>query len=78
MIDMIDLDTGKVLGEINDEEMKFLVSQLEEESESDTDYYFDQDTLLYLQGKGLAPHLEQILTAAMQGKEGVEIQFKQK
>ena len=42
---LIRLDTGDAIGQISDEQLKFLVEQLEEEHDDDTDYYIDRDTL---------------------------------
>lgn len=78
MIDMIDKETGKNLGQISEEELSFLVGRLEEESEADEDYYFDVDTLEFLKEDGLPAHLEQVLTQALGSQESIEIIFKKR
>ena len=45
MVELRDKETGRILGSISDEQLQFLIDQLEEESETDTDYYIDAATL---------------------------------
>lgn len=78
MIELFDKESSKFLGQISDEEMKFLADKLEEESEGDEDYYFDGDVLEYLKEGGLSPRLEQILIEALGTRPGIEIIFKKK
>lgn len=44
------LDTGAVIGTISAEELQFLLDQLEEESETDLDYWLNRATLGSFQG----------------------------
>lgn len=78
MIELFDKESNKFLGEISDEEMKFLADKLEEETEGDEDYYFDVDVLEYLKEGGLSPRLEQVLIEALGTQPGIEIIFKKK
>ena len=68
-------ETGKVLGKISDEEFQFLVDQLEEESEEDTDYYIDGATIDMLEEAGAPPSLVSLLRTAAPGDDGVEIEW---
>ena len=45
MIQVYDKNTGVMLGTITQEQLKFLVAQLEEESTTDQDYYIDAATI---------------------------------
>jgi hypothetical protein len=78
MVDLIEKESGKLLGQISDEELAFLVGHLEEESETDEDYYFDIDTLEFLKEDGLPEHLEKVLTDALGSAGSIEIIFKKK
>ena len=78
MVDLIEKESGKLLGQISDEELTFLVGHLEEESETDEDYYFDIDTLEFLKEDGLPAHLEKVLTDALGSAGSIEIIFKKK
>ena len=42
MIHLKNKETGAPLGDITEEQLQFLVDQLEEESETDADYYINQ------------------------------------
>ena len=70
--------TPVYLGEISEEELKFLEDNLEEESLSDEDYYIERETLDFLKEKNISPYLEKLLEEAMGNEEGIEISFKKK
>lgn len=59
------LDTGDEIGSINDDQLKFLVSQLEEEHDDDTEYFIDRDTLELLSDNGADPELLALLEKGM-------------
>ena len=46
MIDLFNNDTNQLIGSITDAELKVLVDRLEEESETDQDYYRRRSTCL--------------------------------
>ena len=52
MIRIYDADNGRKLGTITDEQLVFLIDQLEEESSTDTDYYINTVTLDMFETKG--------------------------
>ena len=62
---LIRLDTGDEIGSINDDQLKFLVSQLEEEQDDDKDYPIDRDTLELLSDNGADPELLALLEKGM-------------
>ena len=49
---LIRIDTGDDIGNINDDQLKFLVEQLEEEHDEDEDYYVDRDTIEVMSDNG--------------------------
>jgi hypothetical protein len=59
------LDTGDEIGSINDDQLKFLVSQLEEEHDDDKEYFVDRDTLELLSDNGADPELLALLEKGM-------------
>ena len=73
MIQLRDASTGAVLGNITETQLDFLMSQLEEESTTDEDYYIDGGTISMLEDEGADAELIGILRAAIQGKEGIDI-----
>ncbi len=68
----------RYLGDISDDELKFLVDNLEEESLIDTDYDLSRLTLEYLRGNGLSPRLAQLLDTALGDQDDIEIVYEPK
>jgi processive 1,2-diacylglycerol beta-glucosyltransferase len=75
MAKLYDNDTGALLGEITDEQLRFLTDQLEEEDEEDTDYYLNAATVEMLAKAGASNDLLDLLRRAMGEKGEVEIRW---
>ena len=75
MIKVYDNESGELLGQITDEELQFLIDELEEESLEDQDYYLNRDTIDMLDKAGGAPTLMELLRAALGDRDGVEIRW---
>lgn len=73
MIQVRNKDTGTLLGNISEEQLKFLIDQLEEEYEEDRDYYINRETVTLLEERGADPALLDILNRALGDKDDVEI-----
>lgn len=69
-------DTGAVLGTIDDTDLQLLIDQLEEEHETDTDYYVCPATIEILRESGASRGLLQLLRDAVGTSEGVEVAWK--
>ena len=67
------LDNEKEIGNISDQQLAFLVEQLEEEHDDDTDYYVDRDTLELLSDNGADPELLGMLEKAIGDDESMDI-----
>lgn len=78
MVELSDKETQKRIGEVSDEEFQFLAAHLEEESETDEDYYIDRETLDYLKENGMPPTLTTLLEAALGSRAEMEIVFHKK
>ena len=76
MIKIIDKETGVELGTISEEELKYLIDQLEEEHSEDKDYFISQDTLAMFEQKGIDPVLLDFLRKALGDRESIEIEWK--
>lgn len=64
------LGTDRVIGQISDAQLQFLIDQLEEEHEKDQDYFVDHDTLEMLADRGCDPALLDLLRGALgEGQE---------
>jgi processive 1,2-diacylglycerol beta-glucosyltransferase len=75
MIELRDKDTGRSLGTITEEQLRFLLGQLEEESEGDQDYYISVDTLDLFEERGIDPQLLDLLRRALGEREDMEIEW---
>lgn len=75
MVNLHDKDTGTLLGTITEEQLQFLIDQLEEESADDTDYYLNQATLALFEQAGADAGLINILRKAIGEKESIEIRW---
>ena len=73
---LIRLDTGDAIGQISDEQLKFLVEQLEEEHDEDQDYYIDRDTLELLSDNGADPELLALLEKAIGDDDSMDIAWE--
>jgi len=75
MIQLRDGETGAAIGTITDEQLAFLADQLEEESETDQDYWIDAPTLDFLAEQGADPSVVALLRTALGSREGIEIRW---
>lgn len=78
MIDVYDNETGKLIGSITDADLKVLVDALEEESETDQDYYITSDTIDLLGDGRATDHLLHLLRGALGTKDGMEIRWQRR
>ena len=77
-IELVDLASKHVVGRITDDDLAWLNSQLEKESEDDRDYYFDRPTLDMLDGKGASPKLMAVLRGALGSRDDMDLQWSRR
>ena len=77
MIKIYDKETGSTLGTITEDQLQFLIDQLEEEDSEDRDYYLTKDTLDMLEKKGIDTELLQFLRNAIGNRESMEILWEE-
>ena len=75
MIRLRNKETGDDLGSITEEDLRFLIDNLEEEGEEDQDYYLNRQTLEMLAGRGASASLVQMLEGAMGDRDDVEVEW---
>jgi hypothetical protein len=75
MIELRDKADGRVVGSITDEQLQFMMDQLEEESAADTDYCINQTTLEMFVERGIDLQLLAILRNALGDREDMEIEW---
>ena len=76
MIRLFDKDSGKPLGSVTDDQFKFLVDLLEEESSTDTDYFIDEGTLDWMEEEGADKVLTALLRKALGAREEMEVRWE--
>lgn len=77
MIKLHDKDTGTWIGTITEDNLQYLIDQLEEESREDKDYYINETTLDILEERGADKALITLLRGALNGRPGIEIRWSQ-
>lgn len=70
-----DKDAGPLIGRVSDEDLQFLIDQLEETSDSDTDYWIDENTVQLLEEEGGSAQLVALLRAALSGRDGFDVEW---
>jgi processive 1,2-diacylglycerol beta-glucosyltransferase len=75
MIQLQDKQSGSILGSISEDDLQFLIDNLEEESEDDVDYYLNHSTLEIFKEKGISSTLLNVLENALGDREDVEIEW---
>ena len=75
MIQLHDKDTGALIGTINEDQLQFLIDQLEEETGEDQDYYINVTTVDGFEEAGADRALVDLLRRALQGREEMELRW---
>ena len=73
---LIRLDTGKDIGAFTDVQLTFLISQLEEDKENDTDCSIDRDMLELFSDNGADPELVGVLEKGLGDDDEMEISWE--
>jgi len=76
VVKLYDKATGRYLGEVTEEELQFLIDNLEEESLTDVDYYINETVLESLKEKGMSETLARLIESAMRDKGEAEIRYE--
>ncbi len=77
MIQLFNNETDAFIGEISDDQLRFLVKELVEETSEDTDYYLNEATLDLLAEDGAPADLIALLRGALDENGEVEIRWTQ-
>ena len=75
MIQIHDKDTGARIGTLTEEQLQFLIDQLEEESGEDQDYYINETTVDLFEENGADKALIALLLEALNGRTEMEISW---
>jgi processive 1,2-diacylglycerol beta-glucosyltransferase len=73
MINLKEKDTNRLLGQITENQLQYLIDHLEEEGTEDQDYAITPLLLEYFEGLGADPTLISLLRVALGEREEIEI-----
>jgi hypothetical protein len=76
MLKLFDARSGQPLGEITEEHLAFMRSQLEEENADDQDYYINGATLDLFATRGADPALIALLQRALGEREDMDVRWE--
>ncbi|GEM87016.1 galactosyldiacylglycerol synthase [Meiothermus granaticius] len=76
MVQLFNADTREHLGEISEDQLRFLEEQMEEESLDDHDYYINADLVQTWKEAGADPALIELLNKALAGREDLSIRWE--
>ena len=68
-----DKDSNRLIGRVSDADLQLLIDRLEEESDDDTDYWIDENTITFLEEEGASADLVGLLRAALDGRDGFDV-----
>jgi hypothetical protein len=75
MIRLHDAERGTPIGTITEDQLQFLMDELEEESAEDRDYYVSSDTVDMLEEDGADSQLVSLLRSALAGRDGIDVRW---
>ena len=75
MIRLLDKQDDRLLGEISERELEFLIDFLEEEGVHDRDYYIDMATVDFLEKNGASASLLAILRRGLGASDGIDVRW---
>jgi hypothetical protein len=78
MIELYNEETGALIGEITEDQLRFLVGELEEESLEDVDYYLSEATVDMMEADGADQALIGLLRQALDDHGEVDVLWKRK
>jgi hypothetical protein len=68
--------SGQFLGTVSDADIQSLVDQLEEEHQTDEDYFVDSATIDLLEEAGASASLISMLRGAVGDSDGVDVRYE--
>jgi hypothetical protein len=76
VIKLFNKDNSSFIGTITEKDLKLLEDILVEESDTDTDYFINPDTVDLIEDSKASPELVTLLRSAIGKTEGIEISWK--
>ena len=76
MYQLIDIEHDNEIGVITEDQVQFLIDNLEEEGVEDQDYYIDPESLSFLAENGCDEELLTMLTDALEGRVNIDVRYE--
>ena len=76
MYRLLDIEHDGEIGIITEDQVQFLIDNLEEEGLEDQDYYIDPDALSFLAESGCDEELLAMLTEALEGRVNIDVRYE--
>ncbi len=76
MFRLTDIENDQDIGVITEDQLQFLIDNLEEEGLEEQDYYIDEDTLSFLAANDCDAELLAMLTEALEGRISIDIRYE--
>ena len=76
MYQLIDIEHDNKIGVITEDQVQFLIDNLEEEGVEDQDYYIDPESLSFLAENGCDEELLTMLTDALEDRVNIDMRYE--
>jgi len=76
MYRLFNVDTDEDIGVLTEEQIQFIIDNLEEEGFEDQDYYIDKNTLSFFEEVGCDSELLELLGDALGEEKGINIRYE--
>ena len=73
---LIDIEHDNEIGVITEDQVQFLIDNLEEEGFEDQDYYIDSESLSFLAENGCDEELITMLTEALENRITIDVRYE--
>ena len=73
---LMDIEHNDEIGIITEDQVQFLIDNLEEEGVEDQDYYIDSDSLSFLAENGCDEELLTMLTEALEDRVNIDVRYE--
>jgi processive 1,2-diacylglycerol beta-glucosyltransferase len=75
MVKLRDKGTGADLGSISDEELQYIIDQMDEDSPDDTDYHISRAVLSTMKAVAAPSSLTDLLETSMGDRDGFDVEW---
>lgn len=73
---LVDLEHEQEIGIITEDQVQFLIENLEEGGIEDQDYYIDEETFDFLAESGCEEELLELLAESLDGRHEIDIRYE--